>query len=889
VLVLCGEAGIGKTALLDHLAGGSSGCRVVRASGAESEMELAFAGLHQLCLPVMDRLDRLPAPQRDALATAFGLSGGTPPDRFLVGLAVLTLLSDIAAEQPLVCLIDDGQWLDRVSAQTLAFVARRLLAERVTMVFAVRDVRNTPELAELPQLVVAGLQDSDARTLLESAVAGRLDHRVRDRIVAETRGNPLALLELPRGFTSAELAGGFGVPGADTLPDWIEESYRRQLAPLDDDTRRLLLVAAAEPVGDPVLVWRAAEQLGIDASADSVAATSGLVEFGPRVRFRHPLVRSAIYRSAAPDERRRIHRALAEVTDAETDPDRRAWHAAHAAAEPDEAVAHLLERSAARAQSRGGLAAAAAFLHRATELTPDPVRRAGRALSAARVKYQAGSADDALRLLAVAEAGSLDELQKAQADLLHAEIAFALDRGGDAAPSLLNAARRLEPLDVRSARDTYLEAFAAAQFAGRLARDADVNRVAEASRGAPATAVPNAADLLLDGLALRFTGGYAAGAPVLKEALAAFCHQDTSADEALRWIWLPCLSAVDLWDESSGAVLASRNVKLAREAGALAALPLALTSRIAVHVFNAELAEAASLLEEFDVVTEATGNRVAPYGALLLAAWQGDEAQALALIDQTLDEVARRGEGMVLTVGGWAKALLYNGLGRYEDAMIAAERVTDHPEDMCFSNWSLAELVEAAVRSHQRARAADALERLAGLTRASGTDWALGTEAASRALLSEGAAAEEAYREAIERLGRTRIRGSLARAHLLYGEWLRREDRRNDARRELRTAHGMLEQMGAGAFTERARRELQAAGETVRRRPVVNRVALTAQEAQIARLASDGLTNPAIGAQLFLSPHTVEWHLRKVFHKLGISSRKQLRGSLAEATAASVG
>ena len=888
VLVLRGEAGIGKTALLDYLAQHAAGCRVVRASGAESEMELAFAGLHQLCAPMIDRLDHLPGPQRAALATAFGLSSGSPPDRFLVGLAVLSLFSEVAAQQPLVCLIDDGQWLDRVSAQTLAFVARRLMAERVAMVFAVRDSSDNQELAGLPELTVGGLRDSDARVLLDSAVAGRLDERVRDRIVAETRGNPLALLELPRGFTQAELAGGFGLlGGADALPGWIEESYRRQLTPLDDGTRRLLLVAAAEPVGDPLLVWRAAEQLGINAATGAAATASGLVDFGARVRFRHPLVRSAIYRAASSTERWSTHRALAQVTDPDVDPDRRAWHAAQAAAESDEDVASLLEHSAARAQARGGLAAAAAFLHRATELTPEPARRAGRALSAARVKYQAGITDDALRLLSVAEAGPLDELQRAQADLLHAQIAFAVDRGGDAAPLLLNAARRLEPLDVRSARDTYLEAFAAAQFAGRLARDGDVSKVAVASRAAPAArTTPNAADLLLDGLALRFTDGYAAGAPMLKQALASFCDQDTSAEDGLRWIWLPCLSAVDLWDDVAGAVLAARNVKLAREAGALAVLPLALTSRIAVHVFNAELAEAASLLEEFDVVTEATGSRVAPYGALLLAAWRGDEVQATALIDSTVNEVSRRGEGMWLTVSGWASALLYNGLGRYDDALAAAERATDHPEDLCFSNWSLAELVEAAVRSQQPERAADALQRLTRLTRASGTDWALGTEATARALLSDRSVAEDAYREAIERLGRTRMRGSLARAHLLYGEWLRREKRRVDAREQLRIAHEMLNRIGAEAFAERARRELQATGETVRKRKVEKRVELTAQEAQIARLAGDGLTNPEIGAQLFLSPHTVEWHLRKVFAKLGINSRKQLRATLTDAASA---
>jgi DNA-binding CsgD family transcriptional regulator len=885
VLVLRGEAGIGKSALLDYLGQRATGWRVLRAAGAESEMELAFAGLHQLCAPMLDRLDRLSAPQHDALATAFGLSPGSPPDRFLVGLATLGVLSDAAADQPLLCLIDDAQWLDRVSAQTLAFVARRLLVERIALVFASRDAAESHELAGLPDVQLDGLRDRDARALLDTAVTGRLDERVRDRIVAETRGNPLALLELPRGFTAAELAGGFGLLSADALPGWIEESYRRQLTPLGEQTRQLLLLAAAEPVGDPVLVWQAAKQLGIDGSVGDATST-GLIEFGARVRFRHPLARSAIYRAASPTQRWRTHHALAQVTDPDADPDRHAWHAAQAASEPDEVVAGMLEHSATRAQARGGLAAAAAFLSLATELTPDAARRASRALSAARVQYQAGLAEAALTQLSLAASGPLEVLQQAQADLLRAEISFALDGSGDAAPLLLDAARQMESLDVRTARDTYLEAFAAAQFAGRLAGKGGVRNVAVASRAAPAgQSPPNAADLLLDGLALRFTDGYTAGAPVLKRALNAFCEHDAGADDGLRWIWLPCLSAVDLWDDEAGSLLAARNVQLAREAGALAVLPLALTSRIAFHIFSAELNDAAALLEEFNVVTEATGNRVTSYGALLLAAWQGDEARAVTLIDDTVNESSRRGEGMALTVGEWAKALLFNGLCRYEKAMEAAEAAADRPEDLCFSNWSLGELVEAAVRSGQPERAKNAMNRLTELTTASGTDWALGTQAAARALLCAGAECEAAYQEAIERLGRTRIRGALARAHLTYGEWLRRENRRVDARQHLRTAHDILSRIGAGAFAERARRELEATGETARKREPQKQIDLTIQESQIARLARDGLTNPEIGAMLFLSTHTVEWHLRKVFAKLAISSRKQLRDVLVDPVA----
>ena len=491
-LVVRGEPGVGKTALLEYVLERASGCRVARASGVQSEMELVFAGLHQLCAPMLDRLERLPGPQRDALGTAFGLARGVAPDRFLVGLAVLSLLSEVAEERPLVCLVDDAQWLDRASAQALAFVARRLLAESVALVFAARAPGEERELRGLPELMVEGLGESDARALLGSVLPGPLDERVRDRIVAETRGNPLALLELPRGLTPAELAGGFGLPDAPALSGRIEESFRRQLAALPAATRRLLLVAAAEPVGEPVLLWHAAEQLGVGVEAAGPAAEAGLCEFGARVRFRHPLVRSAVYRAASPEDQRSAHGALAEATDPELDPDRRAWHHAQAAPGPDEEVAAELERSAGRAQARGGLAAAAAFLEQAALLTPGSARRTERALAAAQAKHQAGAPDAALELLATAEAGPLDELQRARVDLLRAQIAFAVRRGSDAPPLLLKAAKRLEPLDLTLARETYLEALSAAIFAGRLATGGGVLEAAEAARAAPPAPGPPA-------------------------------------------------------------------------------------------------------------------------------------------------------------------------------------------------------------------------------------------------------------------------------------------------------------------------------------------------------------------------------------------------------------
>ena len=885
-VVLRGEAGVGKTVLLEYLAERASQCRVVQAAGVEAEMELPFAGLHQLCASMLDRLGNLPDPQNEALATAFGLSSGESPDRFLVGLAALTLLSDIAEERPLLCVVDDAQWLDRASAQALAFVARRLRAEAVAVVFSERE--SSRELAGLPELAVGGLADDDARALLESVVTCPLDERVRDRIVAETHGNPLALMELPHGLTHAELAGGFGLSTGSPLSGQIEESFRRRLRGLPPTSRELLLIAAAEPVGDPLTVWRAAELLGVGAQAAGPASRAGLGEFGARVRFRHPLVRSAVYRSSSLDDRLRAHRGLAEATDPETDPDRRAWHLAHATPALDETVAAELEESASRAQARGGLAAAAAFLRRAAALTPEPEPRARRALAAARCSHEAGAPDSALELLAMAEAGPLDELQRARAELLRAQIRFAVNRGRDSPPLLLAAARRLEKLDAKLSRETYLDAFSAALFAGRLGVGASMREVAEAvlaaNWGESGGRSPPACDLLLEGVAVLTTQGYAAGAPTLKRALSAFRDEPMSEEDALRWLWLACRVARALGDDASWDALTDRQVRLAREAGALSLLPIALIERFGVQLFLGDLSEAQSLVAEAEVVVEATGSHLAPQGAIALAAWRGSENEVSELIEASRQEVVRRGEGLWLIATEWASAVLFNSLGRYEEALAVSEQAGEDPDELGVSTWVPTEFIEAAVRAGQPERAAAPLRRLQEISRASGSDWTLGVEARSRALLSQGDEAERLYREAIDRLGRTRVKVALARAQLLYGEWLRREGRRVEAREQLRTAHATYAAMGMEGFAERARRELVATGEKVRKRSVETRDDLTAQEAQIARLAADGRTNPEIGSQLFISPRTVEWHLHKVFTKLGIGSRRDLRQALPDAS-----
>lgn len=884
VLGVLGEPGVGKSALLDFLAQEASGCRVVRATGVQLEMELPFAGLQQLCAPMVDRIGELPAHQRDALMTALGLMNGPAPDRFLVGLAVLGLLARVAEERPLVCLVDDAQWLDRESIQMLTFVGRRLLAESVALVFATRPVEDQ-QLSAFRELALEGLGDDDARALLDSAVHGPLDARVRDRIVAETRGNPLALLELPRGLAPEDLAGGFGLPGTQALPRRIEESFQRRIAPLPVDTKRLLLLAAADPVGDASLVLRAANRLGIRPEAANATGLDRLVEFSAQVTFRHPLVRSAIYVSGSPQERREVHRALAGATDPQLDSDRRAWHLAQAASGPDDEVASELERCADRAQARGGLSAAAAFLERSAALTLEPAQRTARALAAAGAKAQAGAFDAALRMLAVAEAGPLTAHDGGRVAQLRGQIAFASSRGSDAPLLLLAAARRFEALDVRLARDTYLEALSAALYAARFMKDGGFRRGAEAARSAPAAVgPPRACDLLLDGLALLVTEGHAAAAETLRRALLVFSGENISRAEGERWLWLAWPSAQILWDDEAWHRLTTRAVQVARDAGALGVLPVALHQRAGLQLYEGEFHVAASLCGEAASIAEATGAALPPYVPLAIAAFRGREGDVSELAERCTRDAVRRGEGVGLTFVPWATAVLYNGLARYGDARAAAQRAFEDPDEQVWPLVAAFELIEAAARSGVPEQAAAALARISASTRASGTDWALGMAACARALLSEGESAEPLYREAIELLGHTRIRVYLARAHLLYGEWLRRERRRMDAREQLRTGHELFSAMGAEGFAERAARELLATGETARKRVVETGSQLTPQESQVAQLARDGLSNPQIGARLFISPSTVQYHLRKVFLKLDIDSRMQLHKVLGGAS-----
>lgn len=877
VLVIRGESGVGKTALLRYATSHAAGFRLAEIAGIQAEMELPFAGLHQLCMQMLDQVDTLPQPQRQALLVAFGTAFGDPPDRFLVALAALSLFSAVAETRPLLCVVDDAQWLDGASAQVLGFVARRLLAESVAVLFAVRRPSESRELVGLPELELQGLPDADARTLLAAAVPGRLDEAVRDRIVAETRGNPLALLELPRGMSSAELAGGFALPDTGDLPGQIEKHYLRRVTALPEATGRLMLVAAADPVGDAALLWRAAATLGVESDAADAAVSDHLLDIGARVRFRHPLVRSAVYRAAAPAERRLAHSALAAATDPEADPDRRAWHRAHATTAPDEEVAVELIDSAGRAQRRGGVAAAAALLEQAVRSTPDRGERSARAFSAARAKLAAGDFAAAASLLATAEAGPLDDLGRAQIGHMRGQIAFDLRRGRDAPPLLFRAAKRLEGLDARLAHETYLEALLAAIYAAHLAADVDASDVAQAVCSTPIRPESSSAmELLLLGLATRLAVGYAAAAPMLGEALAAYRR----AEPELDWLAVAYnIAAMELWDDQAWFELASRQAELARATGTLIVLPYALDYLAGFHIQAGDLSLAAGLLTEARGLEAGMRARTLPYIQLRLAAWRGEASTALNLVEVMKRGAHDRGEGCAITAAEHAAAILYNGLGQYELARHSAQNAAASDE-IVTSSWALFELVEAAARSGQSDVARDAAARLTERTGASDTDWAKGTEARSLALIEDGERAEDLHRQAIERLGRCRMAAHLARAQLSYGEWLRREDRRIDARVQLRDAYETFAAMGAEGFAERAQRELLATGERIRKRREVGRDELTPQEERIARLARDGRTNSEIGAELFISPRTVEWHLRKVFTKLEVTSRRELRAAL---------
>jgi DNA-binding CsgD family transcriptional regulator/tetratricopeptide (TPR) repeat protein len=890
VKVLLGEAGIGKTSLLDGLRASAADLLQLGTVGIESDMELPFAGLQQLCAPILELRGELPQPQRDALESAFGLGHGAPtPDRFLVGLAVLGLLAAASRDRPVLCVVDDVQWLDSVSAQTLCFVARRLLAEPVGLVLALR----TPidGIAGLPALVVGGIADEHARALLESAFPGRLDSAVRDRIVAEARGNPLALLAIPRGLSAVDLAGGYQRPDKRPVVADIEELYLRALTALPDESRQLLLLAASEPVGDPALLIRAMDHAGLKPDAVTSAAEAGLITIDTRVRFHHPLARSVAYRSGSIEQRRAAHAALAVSTDAEVDPDRRAWHRALAADTVDAVVADELEASARRARQRGGTAAAAAFLTKAMELTPDPATRGTRALAAAEAHREVASFDSARSLLAVAELAPLDDLQEARLTQLRTRLAFGAARVSGDSAALLSAlddfsftARQLESLDTNLATEAYLEAMAAAMYVGRCA-GTRCAEIADAARAAfagttPARPLDEVAHALADRLAL----GAAEAMPAMRRALDALKRAGEGAGTQWFWLAFPIVheSLVhEVWDDDGWDVISLHARRLATERGALTLLPATLLSRAGANMEKGAFADAKSFVDEANAMSIATGYAPLKYHRLALSAWCGDEAEAGRLIAAALQAGATRGEGRIAGLAGYGSAILHNGLGEYRTALAAARSAFEY-EDLGFFSELLIELVEAAARSDDLEIAAMALGRLEERTLASGTPRALGSLARSRALLADDDRAEALYLEALGHFENTAQAVHLARTHLIFGEWLRRRRASTRAREHLRIAHGALTGIGSAAFAERARRELTATGAKTRKRATTAGGELSPQEHQIAQLAGSGLTNQEIAGQLFISAHTVEYHLRKVFAKLDIRSRRELRKKFAQ-------
>jgi DNA-binding CsgD family transcriptional regulator len=886
-LLLRGELGIGLTALLDHVTESASGMRVARVTGVACERSLPFAAVHQLCASWLDRLDALPGPQRDALEVAFGVRHDATPDRLLVGLGVLGLLAKVADEEPLVCAVDDVQWLDPASAEAIAFAARRLAGTRVALVLAAHEPlpAGTP-YAGLREVRVGGLAQDAARKLFDSVVPGPIDGTVRKRVVGEASGVPLALLELPAALTAAQLAGSSELPRVLPVGERLEGRLLGLVHDLPADTRTFLLLAAAEPEVSAGLLWRAAEHLGVLVDAATAAEEHGLIRIGQRVSFRHPLMRLAIYGAAPSSERQRVHEALVDAIDPDVDRDRRALHRAAASLAPDEDVAVELEGSATRAKGRREYATAASLLEQSAELTPDPIRRYQRTLVAAQAALAGGALAKATALLDRPPPQSVDERQRAQADSLRGAIGLAHGQGADRVTMLVDAARALEPLDARLAGDTYLEALEVAIHAGGLGSDTTLTRAAETARAAPRAPDPQTgADLLLRGVGLLITAGHRAAVTTIREALDSL----RGADEP-RWLALGSIAAAEIWDDDALHDLTSRSVALGRGAGD--SVPPALQQlgdldAVVAGRFGTTPAPFAEVWGEDGLEDQHRARLVSP-GELIASAWRGRSTETRELAEACMREAFVRELGLYVAVAQYAIAVLEIGLGRYEAALSAVREVCE--EDRLFVVTSaLPELIEAATRAGERQLAVAHLPRLSERTLVSGTNWALGTLARSRALLEEGAKAEDLYREAVERLRRCRAAPQLARAHLVYGEWLRRERRRREAREQLRTARDMFIFMGAQAFAERARMELAATGEQAARRLAETSAdLLTPQEARIAQVVVDGASNAEVAAQLFISPRTVEYHLHKVFRKLGVSSRTQLARALRESGAAPV-
>jgi DNA-binding CsgD family transcriptional regulator len=880
-LVLRGGPGVGKSTLLEYAVTAAPDLRVSVIAGVESEISMEFGGLHQLLVPCLTQLDELPPPQRGALRVAFGQEAGPPPERFLVGLATLTLLSRAAEAQPLLCVIDDAHWLDPESAQVLGFVARRLHADRVGLIAGVGEPAAQQVFEQLASITVDGLPDAEARELLSSVAGGALNAQVVDRILADTRNNPLALVELGTQYTADQLSGRAGRPEPLPLGQRLQEHFLRQVRSLPPDAQAFALLAAADPGGERGRLWRAAAQAGLDPdTAAAETAEAGVLEFpGSSVRFRYPLLRSAVYHGASAVDRRQAHRAWSE----ESHQDLRAWHLAAAATAPDEELAAELQQTAERAGTRGGYAARAALLRRSAELTPDDADRARREVAVAEARLMAGDPVGAQDMLGGAGPRLTGVTARSQAHRLEGAIRFAQGDPAESARILASASQALAD-DDRMARDTMLLALHAATWAG----PAQTREIARAARLFPRVPEVSASvgDLLLEGYSARFTLGYEASVAPFRAAVTALLADDLDSAVGLRWFGLGTAAAGSLWDDQATLDLSDRWVKMARVAGAFTTLPVALA-------FNAVSESMAGHFREADtrwalmreVLTMSSGPGVlgvdSSSNALLLA-YRGQLTEARATGLAQVRESEARGQGGPADFGRYIVAMAGLFDGDYAAAMSNAQAVIE--EDPAYTaEVTLPELIESAVLAGDYEAAATAHKTLSGRALAAGTPWALGLHARCEALLAEGADAEDSYRESISQLKRCRMAVDLARAHLLYGQWLRRAKRRRDAREQLRTAHEMFAAMGADRFAERAAAELRATGERARARTPEAAIDLTPQEARVADLAAAGASDSEIAAQLFISPSTVDYHLRKVFRKLNVTSRTQLAGRLRSA------
>jgi DNA-binding CsgD family transcriptional regulator len=877
-LVIRGSAGVGKTALLGYAAESARDMRVCSVTGIETEVGLAFAALHQVLVPVLPGLAELPDPQRHAVQAAFGMEAGSVADRFLVGLAALTLLARAAEDQPVLCVIDDEQWLDAESAGVLGFVARRLYADQVGMVIAVTEPAPAHAFEQLPEVSVGGLPAEEAGQLLRSAAGAPINDQVVDRILAETEYNPLALVEVGPEFTAEELTGRAELPSPMPLGRRLRDRFRRQVAGLHQDTQTFLLVAAVEAGDSRPVLWRAAREGGIDPdTAAAEAEAAGLMELtAGSVRFRYPLIRSAVYHGAPDAGRRRAHLLLSAACDALRDPDLRAWHLGAAATGPDEGVAAELELAANRAQARGGYTGRVALLRRSVELTADNDRRVRRELALADAELRSGDPDIAQDLVDTALPNLSEPRPRALGEQLRGEILFAQGHVTDSAAILVGAARLLAP-DHAAAREAAAAAMRAALWAGPT--ESKEVSTAAAALPRPARSEARVSDLLLEGFAARFTTGFTASVEPFRAALSALRSEDPGQVTELRWFEMAAIAALCIWDADTVLDITNRFLRAARTQGALALLPAALALRATADCLIGRLTDAEDRWTEMrEIIAASRSATVIGVDSLsegTALVYSGRIAEARAVGTARIRESTSRGQGGLADVGRAITAIADVWAGDYAAAVIAAATVVQ--DDVPFvAEATLPELIEAAARNGQRSEAMSAFHIMSERALAVGTPEALGIRSRCAALLDDGDDAEACYQEAIGHLERGRAAVELARAHLQHGEWLRRRKRKRDARSELRTARDMLDAMGAKGFAARAAAELRATGERARPRTPAATLDLTPQEARVAGLAAEGETNNQIAAQLFISPRTVEYHLSKVFTKLGVSSRAQL-------------